>query len=770
MLYLLKKVLRDIWIMKIQFIAVMLMSMLGIMFYSAMEGAWYGMQESGAAYFTEANLADVWIYCTQSTEDDLKKIEEMEQVKYADMHLKLNIRSIIDDRTTYLELVHSYRKTVSKDYLIDGTSYEPNGEGIWLDSNYAEANGFEVGDNITIDHNGNLHQLEIKGLIQNPDYIAYTGSISAATLDSKLYGYCMVGANTIEDLIGGKFYNVIKVVLNEGCSVKEFKDLLDEKLNEVYITAIDRDKNINISPFLDKSEQIRSMSILFSALFLCLAFLTMYISMKRLINVQRVQLGTLGALGFSKSAILISCSLYGMIISTIGAVIGLILGENWLAGIILNLQKDFYSMPLWNTGNTYMPVAVLFATILCCTITAVLTSRSTAREMPATSMRKSILAGGKQLEYKKKKHQTTDRLFPWKWMLRDVYRNKVRSIISIIGVCGSVVVLFAAFGLYDSLEYTCDYIYHTQYAYNNKVSFITSAGKEEIDRLCDAIGSGQSVEETSVYIESQHNEMSAVAIVLEEGSMIKLQTEDGTPVSVTDGDIILTRGSANELEVEAGDEIYFRKLNSNQKTKCVVSKIVHSPSPQGMYLSENTWNELGYTFLPTAMYTREEIDESSLEKYIAFREVISKDTQEKNTAEVLKSAIDVVAILIGAAVFLCIVILYNLGSISYIEKEREYATLLVLGFRNKEICGIIMREFIFQTFVGWIFGLPLGYLFLNIYVQTVSSDTMKYLSYITPLGLLYITAIEAVCSLVVALFIYAKTRKIDMCETLKAVE
>ena len=150
--------------------------------------------------------------------------------------------------------------------------------------------------------------------------------------------------------------------------------------------------------------------------------------------------------------------------------------------------------------------------------------------------------------------------------------------------------------------------------------------------------------------------------------------------------------------------------------------------------------------------------------------IIKISEQQKNADEFVASLMSIFMMIIGFAVLLVIVVLYNLGSLNFVERIRDYATLRVLGFHKKELRNITMIENVITTFIGWIIGIPLGIWFLDTYVRTFSTIQLEYTSYISLGNLALASAVTWICSLTTTFLIGRRIQKVDMVEALKSVD
>ena len=245
-------------------------------------------------------------------------------------------------------------------------------------------------------------------------------------------------------------------------------------------------------------------------------------------------------------------------------------------------------------------------------------------------------------------------------------------------------------------------------------------------------------------------------------------TEEGE--RIVEGGIYLTKGFADRANIKKGDKIVVNPSLSNDEYSFTVSGIITSETNQGAYIMQKTWEEAGGEFFPQTLLVGNNVSISDIEKDTNISSVITKNDQEENAYDFVNGLMSVFLMIIAFAVLLVVVVLYNLGSLSFVERNRDYATLRVLGFHKREIRNITMIENLITTFVGWIIGIPSGVLFLEQYVRTFSTIRLEYTSYLSLRTLVLATLVSWICSLTTTFFISRRIQRLDMVESLKGVE
>ncbi|QSZ26564.1 ABC transporter permease [Aceticella autotrophica] len=773
MKYLLRKLLRDLWDMRIQFFSVFLMSFLGVLIYTGIEGVWLGMDKQLNAWIKTSNLADAWVSGNMVSDGDISKIKNLNGIKEVQPTIIINTKADISNNTRDLQLmsINPNRNSISKPYIIAGDSFSESQNAVWINEDFAKENHININDNIKVSVNKKQITLIVRGLILSPEYISYTGSTTALQPDYKQYGYGYVSEQTMKQILKVSGYNQLKLIYSSDTNFSDLEQKIENILGAKYYNISDRTNFRGISNYIDKIAQIRKLSILFSLVFFLLALLTMQTTMKRLIETERTQIGTLKALGYHNKQLLLHFGLYGFIISLLGVTVGLITAPHTITPILLNLQKKFYSMPVWKGQNSFVAYVVSGLVILCCTITSILASKKGVIEMPAEALRNEAPRGGKQILWEHFSGFWNTLSFEWKWSLRDMSRNKGRTFMGIISVTGSMMLLIASFGLWDSLVGTNQFLYGKQYDYYVKIILQPDATEDNCMSLFNLVNkNGQWLEEKNGEIRTAKNQKNIAVEILERGLFIHLKDESGAVIPLPTSGVLITHKLAEEMGIQKGSTIQFHIVGNTDYITADVSDIITIPYPQGVYLSKDCWEKYGNSFKPTALLsgTNMKIDDISNLPYVKETTTLQKQLDDVNN--VLNSVQMIVFLLLAAAVLLNVVVLYDLGVLNFTERKREYATMKVMGFHQKEIRTIIFRESIFNTVIGWLLGVPIGIQFLKIYVGSVTTDNFEYRPMITLLSFIIASCITIGTSMFVCMLISRKVKKLDMIESLKSVE
>lgn len=594
-----QKMLRDFWDFKAQFCSVFVMSLLAVLIYTGIEGVWLGMQNQGNAWFEKSRLADVWISGDEITDSDIDRIKEIDNVSSVqaaaieDATVKLK-----DSKDAEIRLIYNKTNQISIPDTVSGSKYNTNESGCWIDKEFATANHISVGDTLKISNNSKEKTVSVKGIILSPDYIFYTGPNSSLFAPNHAQnGYAYVSSDIFKSLSDNEddiLYNQVKIKTSKKADIFKLRDDVEDKLGSKYIGFFDRSNWSGVYNYTNKISQMKKMSIMFSILFFFLTLLTMQTTMKRVVETERTQIGTFKALGFRNGQLYFMYACYGLVISLLGSAVGLILAPHVISPTLLNLQKKFYTMPHWEVKNSWAAFGAALLIVIWCVVSSAFASRKGIKGMPAEAMREAAPKSGKEIALERIPLIWNLISFEWKWTLRDISRNKIRTATGIVAILGSMVLLIASFGLNDSLVKANHYVYGTQYDYASKITLSSNAGQKDRETLYSKLNSdGQWVEECAIEIQtSKDKQKNAVLSVLGPGIYVHLKNQANDDVALPDDKLLVSRRLAQDMNIKKGDYIKFRVLGYPTPFTANVADIVTTPTPQGIYMSDEAWENL----------------------------------------------------------------------------------------------------------------------------------------------------------------------------------
>ena len=785
-----RKMFRDIKNNLSQFITIFLMIMIGIMAYSGIKAYMDGMKKTGDKFYSENNLFDLNVMGNLN-HNDLENIKKIDNVK--DAELKLSVSALTDnDKTLLLNFIET--NNISKFYLFDGIPFDVNKKGIWLDNFYAIENNIKVGDTILVKYESMTLHEKVLGLINVPDHLYDVRDESELYPDRKEFGFAYMSVNEIEESYIKKLYlnelnqqGIFDFIFPEDFNYKNYipfnsimVDVKNNNKRDLVKNAIeDNIENAkaiieveNISSYVTYQGEIdegKTYVGVFSGIFLFIAMLSVITTMTRVVKKERVQIGTLKALGFSNNRILLHYIGYGFWISVFASIVGLILGYYIIGNIFINLEMAFFEIPngapAMNTSSYYVAIIVIFVVALITYITG----RSILRENPAETLRTkipsikgNILNITKKGIFKKMKFESI-------WNVRDILRNRMRTFMGLAGVVGCCTLIVCALGMLDSMNFFVKLQFEDLYNFDYKLNINESIKKNELDELYKKYGKNTS-ESLGIEIKNKDGKREANNIfVTDANNYIRfVDNKNRIKEKPTDDGVYVTYKLASTKGYKTGDKITWHIYGDK---KYYTSKIIgfnKDPQNQNLSMTRNYLESLGIEYRPDALYTN--VDLSKIKEIKNVETIQDKEALEEGMAGMLSMMKTMLVLIISIAVLLGGIIIYNLGILSYTEKQYQFSTLKVLGFRDKQIEKIFIKQNNWIAIISIIFGLPLGFYLTDWLFKTAIEEHYDFGASIT-IRTYIISAIGTfIVSYLVSKFLARKIKKIDMVTSLKGNE
>ena len=753
-----KKMLRDIRKHKAQFLSIFLMAFLGVFVFAGVGGESVGLEVNVNDYYNDTNLADGWIYSININDLFLYQVDCLGAT--TQMERQLVVDSVADfsnDPEITLHFVEN--NTISKFYLLQGEPLDIDDKnGVWLDKSFADAKGLKVGDNITFKFEGHEIEKEIKGIGYSPEYV-YHASQSSVIPDFSKMGFAYMSYKAFpEDNIS---YNVLNVKFDG--TPENYNDLLSYHMDGYYSSFVERSEHVSVSQFSEEMDQHKMMSGIFPMVFILISMLILLTTMTRIITHQRTQIGILKASGFKDRSIIFHYVSYGFWLVLVGAILGLILGPMTLPQLFYPSMSATYKLPSWEPAWSMNFVYVAALMVLMSIFVSYYAVKSISDEKPADTIRP-----------KAPKISTTgfvEKLGIWdklsfnvRWNWRDAKRNKFRALMTIIGVIGCSALLVCAFGMYDGMNDLKEWEFNQINHYDSKLVIDDEATISEIDDVASDVN-GDKIMESAIEIESGSVKKSGSLMVLNNTDLGTPTDYDWNPIKIEDNEVSISQKMADMLDVGVGDTVKWHIMGSDKWVKTKVDKIHADPTSQGLIMSSDKLEDLDLNYTPTSIVTTEHVDKN----YSAIKTANSMKDMTGSWDELTEAMWLLIYILIFFASLLAVVVLYNLGLLSFTEIEREIATLKVLGFKTGALRKLLLTQNLWFTAIGFLLGLPVGYFILKIMWES-SGDSFYILPSISPANFILSAVITFALSILVNLMFSRKIKKLDMVESLKSGE
>ncbi|MBR6903157.1 MAG: ABC transporter permease, partial [Clostridia bacterium] len=521
MLY--KKLIRTAWSYKPQFISMIIMITLGIGMFLGFNMEWHTIEYDTSRFFKDTKYADYRIYSQDGfTKEDLAAISDIKGVDAATRFLSVNL-DIKGEKNKSLALDVSENYTVSTFTIMSGDEYDKESDGLWLSDKFAAANRIKLGDYMTLEFQGTEIKGKVIGLIKAGEHMICVADKNQLMPDYKTFGYTYISPKKLKSVIAERLEKTYTEELKkQGVPQENIKDYISEKLTDDEI-ALSTDKvfaQINLISKNDKSEledaikqklgrtimvtskddhivykeameeaeEGKTMGSILPVLFLAIAILTMVTTMHRIATKEKLQIGTLKALGFKNRRILLHYTYYGLFMGVLGtgfgvalgyAVCKLIMSENGMMG-------TYFDMPDWPSAIPLFCYPVMIGTVLALTVISLLSVRRQLKGTAAEALR----------PYTPKKMRKTvfehfkfwGKLnFGTKWNIRDLSRHKSRSAMTLVGIIGCMILMVGGLGMRDTMAGFLDLLNNDISNYSTKVNLSDDVDYDKAIKLADEL-------------------------------------------------------------------------------------------------------------------------------------------------------------------------------------------------------------------------------------------------------------------------------------------
>ena len=760
-----RKMFRDIRKNLSQFITIFLMIMIGIMAYSGIEAYMDGMKKTSDKFYTENNLQDLNLLGENFTKEDLDLIKSIDNVK--DAERKLSITALTDkDKTLLLNIIET--NNISKFYVIEGEKFNPDKHGIYLDEFYAKENNIKVGDIITVKYeNINLKE-KVLALINVPDHLYDVRDESELYPDRKEFGFAYMSYKEIEDKIPYIIYPTVMVDIDNKEKIDDTKLEIEDKVKSAK-AIINIEDTSSYMTYQGEIDEGKTYVGVFSGIFLFIAMLSVITTMTRVVKNQRVQIGTLKALGFSNHKILMHYIGYGFYISIIASIVGLILGYFVIGNVFINLEMSFFEIPNGAPSMNTTSYLVSILVILVVSIITYITGRSILKENPAETLRNKIPSiKGNALNITKKGF-FKKLSFSSKWNLRDIIRNKMRIFMGLAGVVGCATLLVCALGMLDSMNYFVKLQFEDIYNFDYKLNLNENISEEDINSLMNKYGSNTS-KTLGIEIKDKDGKRESNNIfVTDANNYVRfIDNKNKIKNKPNDNGIYVTYKLAKNKGYKKGDKVTWHIYGDDTYYTSTIIGFNKDPQNQNISMTRNYLESLGISYKADALYTNSDL--RSVKDVDGVDTVQDKEALKDGMKGMLSMMKTMLVLIIGIAVLLGSIIIYNLGILSYTEKQYQFSTLKVLGFKDKQIENIFIKQNNWIAIISVILGLPLGFYLTDWLFKTAIEEHYDFGAYINTKTYVIAAIGTFIVSLVVSKFLARKIKKIDMVSSLKGNE
>jgi len=830
----LKNLLREIKRTFTKFLSIFAICALGVAFFAGIRATSPDMKEAGDRLYNTYNLSDISVISTSGlTADNIRDLESIEGIQAVRASLfvdamargtgekEKNLRlysmpiKLKSEYAPLIDLIPDYGIDTSPEYEMNGVEIVSgrmplNDTEIALDYTLEGSLVKQLGDEITLTTSGGTVTLRVVGFIRSPMYISMfergTSSIGNGTSD----GFAYASGNAISSLgtklpvmsLLNTYYTRADIVISGKEGLSAYSDEYEALVNEVtdriedyastqsgtwYIQ--DRSGNPGYSDYSENTDRIAAVGDVFPLIFFIVAALVCLTTMTRMVEEQRIEMGTMKALGYGGWQIAMKYAVYAMSACISGGVVGAIIGFKLFPYVIMKGYSIMYYLGKLETPYRADIAFMAIAAMAVCTAAATFSAcYASLKEVPATLMRPKAPKAGRRVLLEKIPFIWKKLSFTSKVTVRNLFRYKKRFFMSVIGIAGSGALLVTAFGLNDSIFGIIEkqfgdiwqmdvqaYVYEAMPLGDMQELLGKNPANDDFDSVMFCLDSQMECKNGGKSQSGVH--LLGVESAESMAGRINLHN-GGAPVALDDSGVVVTAKLAETLSIKAGDEINMRTGGEDHLMRVIGvadNYVYHYVYITAAYYETVFGKAMQYNgFMGNLKdgLTDETMDAMSTQLLSDSRmyTVRTIDSIYASVWDSLSILNYVVLVLILGSGMLTFVVMLNLTNINIGERMRELATLRVLGFYDKEMYAYIFRENNALSVIGAFVGLVFGKIMHLFVIRTCEVDMVMFVRSAKPLSYVYAFALTIVFSLIVNLLMRPKVRAIDMVESLKSAE
>ncbi len=736
-----KKLIRDLLTDRWLFIAVTIVIFLGVALFGSSFMAFLNLKSSYDYSYEKLGFADFTLKVNSSPPDTVTELEQLPGVKAVTGRLNTDIGLSLPHKSghsliaTAISVPQDNHPRVN-DLKIESGNYLSSGDkySLLLEKSFAEYHNLKPGDIILLDGTAGETEFTVSGIVTSPEYVFPAKSKNEFFVSPDTWGVIFVPDSVLPELTGNNDINEFCVLVDEGTSIDSVIGRFEEKLTPfgVIETVTSDEQPSNAGLKLDLQE-FGEMAEIFPVLFLFVGAMTTFILLSRIIQRQRSQLGVMRAIGYSRRQVLWHYLSFALVIGIIGSVAGVIAGY-LLAETITDLYIGMLGLPYKITDIHWMAMEEgLFIGILPCLIAGIFPALAASRLRPAEAMRTPSPVAGRE--------PLIEKLFPflkrvsllWKIPLRNIFRNRRRSISTILGIVFGTVLILTAAGFIDSMDSLFSVLFDRIQKYDARLSFAQPVSQEMTSVVLDWEGVNEAVPilELPASLEHGSKSFSTLAMGIPPNSdLYGLYTPGGDKIALAEGNILLAGATKVKLDVEPGDTVTL--VSPYGQDDFTVGGFVKQPMGSFGYITlEDAQQLVGGQAVISGVLLGVNADAIP-----GLRDMVSRNLSGVSveiTSEVreqMMGLMDLIYglmwVMLGFGVILALTVVFTMITISLVERRREIATMRTLGEESGRIAGMVTIENIVLGIVGLIIGIPLGYAVALYMMRLIQTDMFSF--------------------------------------------
>ncbi len=731
-----KKLVRDIKASKWQFTAIIVLVIVGMIFFVGLYSSFQNLWRSVEGPYETLNFADFTVKVYGAPAEIVEEIERVDNIKAAEGRLNTELPIILESKQNefltgrMISLPDDRRAIVNDIQVVEGAYFSLNSSAeVVVEQGFANYNDLRVGDKLQFVSNNTKFNFTVKGLAVSPEYLWPAKNLKdhmPTVLRS--WGVLFLPEAQARQLIGG-----------------------DEQINEISVTVVNQDlrddtvdkvrsilEPYSVAEVVKREDQpsdkiihlmVGSLDVLapvLSGFFLAVAGITTYVLLARLVSAHSMQIGTMRALGYGKRPVLVYYLSFVIVVWLVSSVAGVVFGQ--VASYFLtNLFAYRMSLPIVLVEFQWVPQVIgVSLALVFLLVAAILPALSAANLKPAIAMRprapttSRVIRANPVLRFLRLKSSS------WKMLLRNLLRARRRSVSTILGIILATSLVVATTSFLDSFDQVFK-VYDDVYAFNLQVNFVYPQPLSVVDDAKNVTGvvAAEPIVEIPYHIRKDGNEYSAIIVGLNTNAKLyRLYNITGETATVSSDGILLSKLLRDKLNVQVNDSINLHLFNTTNTVK--VMGFVNTPFGDIAFLDIEKAQEItGFNNSVNGLLIKTTDEAAAKDELFGFSSVSSITStlqQKEDNMEMLKVFNTFIWAIFTFGVLMAFAVVFSMSSLNIIERDREFATMRTIGMSIGRIAKIVLLENLLLGTVGIAVGLFAGNFLAKYFFGFFTSD------------------------------------------------
>lgn len=771
-----------------QSIAVVLVVGSGIANYICLNSAYLDLSRTRDEYYVQERLADIELLLERAPAASTYRMEELPGVREIRGRIvgeaNIDVPGLDEPRTGRIVSMPTTDTPVLNDIVIRSGKYFDEGaqDQVILSEKFAQSNHLAVGDRLDITVKSKRYSLRVVGTAIAPEFVYLIRNVQELIPAPERFGVLWVPhafAETAMDMKGS--YNSFLGVLDDRSTDSAVLDAAEKMFKPFGVRAkVTRNEMISNRFLKDELHGLSVSARVVPAIFMSIAALILFVLLNRMVRTERTQVGLMKAYGYSDFAVAMHYIQYALLLTVGGCVVGFLGGQLLARGLVMGLYAQFYVFP--NLASHVYP-EVLWRSMLVAGMAAVAGALFAALQAaaihPAEAMRPEPPASARRIFLELIPGLWRRISFLWKMILRNIMRNRARAAINAFGVSVSTALLLLGFFLVDALDYGLTFQFRRVQREDVRVSFVLEESRKALYDMAhlDGVRRAEPMLQYPFELRTGWRRKEVLVVGLpERGELQQLMDFSLRDVALPQEGLVITTFLAKELGLAPGDVVTLKPLMGKvtQERPVVVSRISEQFLGNSGYMNLDALSRLlgDGPVLNTALLRIEPEKADSIKKALkdvpGIASVSFKEESFRSLRETIGQNIRVqnTMVLFFAGVIACAVI-YNVTAVALAERQRELASLRVLGLSIQEVGKIVYNENIVLSAVGIAMGIPMGQLLCYWIVQAYSNELFRLPYHILPKSYAYAALLTMVFVFAANLLVRRRILGLDLVEVLK---